>query len=217
MKVFGLILLLLWLMSNMAQAQWQRNFEATVLPPGVVLKWQAFREATDAYFEIEKSIDDNIYYPLALVEAEWGGEEEIELFFLDIDVGAAMYFYRLKILDINGNFKYLPTISVSSQLRNNFMVVSMSDVMITDDVFDIEIEAREIGYLQWKIKKWGGGNWLAEDHQTILPGINSLSLDFQELAGGTYKVHLLMDEEEEVLTVEKIPVKENTRPVVSKQ
>jgi hypothetical protein len=100
------------------------NFTAAVRPDNAVeLKWQTAAEQNSSYFEVEKSDDGQLFYPLTQITA--AGNAPTGKNYGYVDRTASSYnrpiLYRLKMVDKDGSYKQSKTVSI--QLKAGATVV----------------------------------------------------------------------------------------------
>ncbi|HSZ25889.1 MAG TPA: family 16 glycosylhydrolase, partial [Cytophagaceae bacterium] len=77
------------------------------------LTWSTAQELNNSYFIVEKSYDDSTFYPIGTVAGK-GNSSSITVYsIIDTSSAASFAYYRLKQVDINGNFQYSKVITLS--------------------------------------------------------------------------------------------------------
>lgn len=97
-------------------AQWKKS--------DVYLTWVAITESQHTYFLIERSTDTEDFEEIGRVKTK-GVEEELNYSFLDrkaFDASATRYYYRLKTIDIDGNFEYSPLVQIENLREEETLV-----------------------------------------------------------------------------------------------
>ncbi len=101
------------------------TFSANVLSNGIMLKWQTATEVNNYGFEIQRAFSNkNISPSKDLTDSEWkkiafvagnGNTSSPKSYtYLDkISTKTGVYYYRLKQIDVNGEYEYSPVIEVS--------------------------------------------------------------------------------------------------------
>ena len=104
------------------------NVEITALPLTLIsfngenkngttfLHWQTNNEINVSHFEIERSNDGNIFEKIGIVPISARSNYS----FNDSPIGEGNFFYRLKIVDIDGQYKYSNIIKIKSNNTNTF-------------------------------------------------------------------------------------------------
>ncbi|MEZ5014755.1 MAG: hypothetical protein R2794_10735, partial [Chitinophagales bacterium] len=87
------------------------NFEGEWNGRYVALKWQTESEINSNYFEIERSANGS-FLPIGIVQGQGQSAEEHFYSALDENFSLGQNYYRLKLVDNDGNFTYSNTISV---------------------------------------------------------------------------------------------------------
>jgi hypothetical protein len=98
------------------------SFEADCEENLMRLTWSTSSEQNNSHFNIEKSTDAIIYTTIGTVPGS-GNSNVIQHYDFEDHVSYnTNTYYRIKQVDLNGNFTYLPTISVNCMSQNDFQV-----------------------------------------------------------------------------------------------
>jgi hypothetical protein len=95
------------------------SLDATISNTTAQIKWQTIDEENMKSYEIEKSIDGNIFENVGTVQAK--NIAYAKYSFID-EVTTAIAYYRLKNIENNGAFTYSKTVSVSTKINNEIKV-----------------------------------------------------------------------------------------------
>lgn len=92
-----------------------------------LIQWKTAQEINTAYFEIEKSIDANMWQTIGKVNARGNSTTTVDYSFNDdntssILFGATTNYYRIKIVDFNGTERYSSTSVISSNSKANNVI-----------------------------------------------------------------------------------------------
>ncbi|MEO6406235.1 MAG: hypothetical protein ABIY51_02685 [Ferruginibacter sp.] len=95
-----------------------QSFKGTFVNNAIKLSWQTVSEINNAYFELEKSIDGQHFLSLSTVNAS--GLNGAAYQFNDNDINAAaLYYYRLKMVDKDGRYIYSAVIRIYIKNKEN--------------------------------------------------------------------------------------------------
>ena len=97
------------------------SFTATVLDNDVTLSWTTATETNNSGFEIERSVISNevrnlVWETIGFVNGNGTTTEPQTYSFIDKNLSAGKYQYRLKQIDFDGTFEYLPTGQAGSNI-----------------------------------------------------------------------------------------------------
>jgi hypothetical protein len=98
------------------------NFSGLLQNNIAVINWQTADELNTSNFIIERSIDGTHFSPVGNTAAA-GNSSTIKNYNYSDDitaVNASVYYYRLKIIDLNGNFKYSTVVKLTKKGRGFF-------------------------------------------------------------------------------------------------
>jgi hypothetical protein len=98
------------------------DFEAKANDNGTVsLNWASDQESGFDYYSVERSANGESFEEIGKVNSKMTeGQSTTFYSFDDIHVMAPKYFYRLKMVDLDGSFNYSRIITVTSKFRNAF-------------------------------------------------------------------------------------------------
>ena len=89
-----------------------KQFSANAINEKVRLDWVTLSEENSAYFEIERSIDGVEFESIGKVDAMGQSSEEANYFIYDGSPFKGNNYYRLKQVDLDGQFEYSEIVSV---------------------------------------------------------------------------------------------------------
>ncbi|MBX9853115.1 MAG: T9SS type A sorting domain-containing protein [Cytophagaceae bacterium] len=95
------------------------SFKAEKSNKNIVLTWKTGFEKDNDYFLIEKSIDGETFYPIGKVNGSGDLNEAFSYSYEDMNIlQSDILFYRLKQVDINGEYSYshIATVNISDML-----------------------------------------------------------------------------------------------------
>lgn len=164
------------------------SFEAFADGNDVCLKWTTKTELNNSGFEIQRLSHGKSWQKLAFISGAGTSSEPREYIFTDNDLDNENYFYRLKQIDFNGNFKYSEIINVYVSVPKEFILEQnypnpfnpnttikfelpeAGEVTLTiyntlgqkmDEIVNTTLEAGRYTY-QWKADKFASGIYIYE-------------------------------------------------------
>lgn len=88
------------------------DFSGNSLENKIKLSWTTEQEINAHHFEIEKATNDFNFEKIASLSADGNSESRITYHFEDLEPNLGDNFYRLKMVDLGGQFEYSETINV---------------------------------------------------------------------------------------------------------
>jgi len=88
------------------------SFIANVTPAAVELNWTTATELNNYGFEVERRTKDGDFYTIGFVKGNGTTTEVNRYAYIDNNVDAGIYYYRLKQIDYSGAYEYSPEIEV---------------------------------------------------------------------------------------------------------
>ena len=100
------------------------NFTGKNNDIGNQLNWLTANEVALSHFEIERSENAKIFKKIGEVNAKGGPSEKVEYEFFDSQLTSlnSQLFYRLKMMDLDGKFKYSKIINIENKLKTELTV-----------------------------------------------------------------------------------------------
>lgn len=153
------------------------SFTSSIINTSVLLNWTAANEINNYGFEVQRrGINSSEWKRLGFVNAASNGSNQHEYSFADNNVPAGKYYYRLKQIDLNGNFEYF-------SLNNLVEISSPSEFYLSQNYpnpFNPETT------IQYKIPEDGPVNIVIYD----MLGRNVMTLVDEFKVAGLYEIQL---------------------------
>ncbi|NWF90023.1 MAG: SBBP repeat-containing protein [Ignavibacteriaceae bacterium] len=96
------------------------SFSAENLNNKIVLNWTTASETNNAGFEVERSINGKDFSKLVFIPGNGTTTEKHNYSFIDENISAVLYFYRLKQIDLNGTISFSNIVEVDASLPIEF-------------------------------------------------------------------------------------------------
>jgi hypothetical protein len=157
-----------------------QNFNAQLL-------WETANESNSSRFEVERSVDGRNFDHIGTVTANNAGGIS-KYGFIDRDagtVGSSVLYYRLKMLDIDGQYKYSNVVTI---YISNVTTLSVSPNPTTGET-RLMINAASDGTVSWKLRD-NSGRIVMHSSIHLRKGYNNISLNLGSLSGGLYFLHV---------------------------
>ncbi len=164
------------------------TFTAQQKGTGVSLNWSTSQEINNSYFEVQRSADGNTNWE-TIANVTGAGNSQVVRNYSAFDASplSGVNFYRLKQVDIDGNFKYSSIVSVSTNLNTtgisilenpiyNTLTVnfnSPSAQMVTARLFDIT--GKQVSSDTWSVSA-GNSRQIFSNVSGLLQGMYILSI-----------------------------------------
>jgi len=152
-----------------------------------LLKWATASESNNAGFDIEASQDGVRFEKIGFVKGN-GTTNGVKTYsFTDEKVASGLTYYRLKQVDIDGRFEYSKVISVLRK-SDKFNAISVSPNP-ANDVLNIVVETKNDDDLEINLLDVFGET-IKQQKTATQQGLNTKSLNLQDLPNGIYFLHL---------------------------
>ncbi|MEZ4913756.1 MAG: SdrD B-like domain-containing protein [Chitinophagales bacterium] len=177
------------------------RFEGEVQEKGNMLYWVTATEKDNDYFILERSLDGMNFEAIGEVDAVGNSSTPSYYDFLDKEAPIGLAYYRLRAVDIYGVNEIVSHVVLLSREQNYVGVVDVSPVPTLDEVnitYSNDIDAN-VTLIVWDLT----GRVVKQQTADIVAGINTISLDLENLPAGAYLVQVLNQEKSEILKVIK--------------
>lgn len=96
------------------------RFEGILTQKGIALRWQTVQESNSFEFEIEKSKNGRYFETIEIIDAAGDSKQPLDYEFIDTEILDLAY-YRLKMVDLDGSYKYSKSISVANSKKHTLL------------------------------------------------------------------------------------------------
>jgi trimeric autotransporter adhesin len=154
-----------------------------------LLKWKTDNEVNTSHFVVERSIDGTNFNGIGSVAASGNSSTILNYSFNDADAanqGVLTLYYRLKVADANGSFKYSNTISVTLPATKEIITISPNPAF---NELKAAIISTVAGRAAWQVID-NTGRTVLYGNTVLRKGSNNLSLNINQLAAGSYYLHV---------------------------
>lgn len=157
-----------------------------------LLNWKTTNEINTSHFFVERSTDAQYFDQIGRVEANSNGAIEGNYNYNDLDVASLEVqnvFYRLKMYDKNGTYKYSNVIKVTMPTIQSEMAVSPNPAVSEANA---KIIAAESCTADWQVID-NTGRILLHNTTSLKKGRNQLTFNISQLPAGHYYLTLKGD------------------------
>ena len=148
----------------------------------IPILWETANEHNFSGFELQRSLDGAAFIKIAWIPGK-GGQAGASYEYEDKDVRPGItYYYRLKMTDNDGSFKYSPVVSARLDGKGGEpkLYPNPSSGQVTLDWYASAVETLSV-----EVYSETGGRILSREFE-VLEGANQLQLDLQDLPPGLY-------------------------------
>ncbi|MEO6612540.1 MAG: PQQ-dependent sugar dehydrogenase [Chitinophagaceae bacterium] len=154
----------------------------------VLLKWKTENERNTSYFDVERSTDGINFNTIGTVAANGNSLPGNTFNYSQVDqdvvnLGATIFYYRLRMVDQNGAIKYSNIITISLKDISAWIAVSPNPVL---SEVKVNVTAPADGSAQWRLIDIMGKTILQNSTYFKKGSGNLFSVDMSKLATGSY-------------------------------
>ncbi|MFT3912151.1 MAG: T9SS type A sorting domain-containing protein [Ferruginibacter sp.] len=160
------------------------NFDAIAKRPDVLCNWKTMQEQNSSHFIVERSYDAVHFNEAGKVNAKGNSALPTGYNFIDKNAclsGAAYLYYRLKIVDVDGTYKYSSTVKVN--VKYNFALNIYPNPVVDVLTVDLTSLTREDAVITIID---AAGKKMYQKNITIEKGKNTIPINTTFLPGDTY-------------------------------
>ncbi len=148
-----------------------------------LLKWITATEINSDFFEIERSKDGESFEVIGKVDAQGQSTEEVEYAFNDKNVKGNSFYYRLRMVDLDGSYEYSSTVFIKLE-KSLSLNISPNPGR---DIFQITLTENSAENITYQILNLEG-KLIQSDNLNVEGGIFDLNLN--NLASGVYIIQV---------------------------
>lgn len=168
-----------------------------------LLKWRTENEVNTSYFSVERSNDGSNFYAIGRVNAAGNGTSATDYNHTDADASLQtppVVYYRLKIMDRDGQFTY-----------SNIVTVSLSNIVgrvsvypnPTHSAVTTEVVSGTGGNASWQIVD-NSGRVVLNSSVALLKGRNTFVIDLGKLSAGVYYLKIIGGDVDKRIKIQKL-------------
>ncbi len=101
------------------------SFEGETLDNGNLLSWSTATEKNSMSFELQRSYDLNDFETIGTIEAAGNSDRLRNYQFIDYDISTGSVYYRLKMIDLDGEFEYSKNIVLNREGNSSAQSLEM--------------------------------------------------------------------------------------------
>lgn len=153
----------------------------------VILSWQTATEIDFSHFEVERSLDGKQFEAIAKVVGAGNSLEVLDYSYTHTATVKASNYYRLKAVDLTGEYEYSKIILVENNCEGNKEMKAYPNPVGAAQKLQVEIYTENVE-LQLMIKDIKGRVVHTYQIDNVEQGWNTIELDLSTLPSGTYFV-----------------------------
>jgi glucose/arabinose dehydrogenase len=179
------------------------TFKGSLQNNSTLLQWETENENNTSHFVVERSIDGSNFSAIGTVAASGNSSSAIQYSHIDYTInslGASIIYYRLRMVDIDGAFKYSQVITISLADITEKIIVSPNPA--SSEVTAIITTAKE-GKAQWKLLD-NTGRIVLHDVVQLRKGNNNVTISLKKLSTGLYYLSVSGNGIEQVVKLQKL-------------
>lgn len=160
------------------------------------LSWETESEVNFDHYEIERSANGSDYTYAGRVAAQTGSSKKLYDFTDNITaVNGNLFYYRLKMIDIDGKYKYSNVILIRRDARSINGVSVSPNPIVGGNTGTVRITSIAAGKIDMRVIDLTG-KVVLQQQSRVSEGINSISINnLNHLQSGIYTVQVLQNDE----------------------
>ncbi len=184
------------------ECSYQRMLSAEEFPIGILLSWSTSVENNNSMFILEKSDNGTDFQTVGTIRGAGTSTVVKEYHFLDPQALSPKIFYRLNQVDFDGTAHYSEALSINKKIETNVLLVQLSSETVIK-TFDFTVDALKDGGAVLQLVN-GANKIVWQGTKMLTYGLNNISIDLTPFRQGVYKVVVIMDKDEKMLTIRKV-------------
>lgn len=98
-------------------------FEANNVNKGIELKWSTALEINNSHFEIQRSLDGNIFQTIGSIQGAGNSTQIVNYQYIDTNANSNSMYYQLKQVDFDGRFELSDFIHISINHKDSYYLL----------------------------------------------------------------------------------------------
>lgn len=167
------------------------SFTATKQNNDVALQWKTAQETNSRHFDIERSFDGTNFNAIATKAAAGNSNTVLVYNYTDADAAAfgGTVYYRLKLVDIDGSYKYSPIAavnfpSVATRLVRYYPTTVAAGTPLATELISDKNQKMNVQYFD------ANGKLLATGSKNLVQGFNKVDLAIPATAKGAVMIKM---------------------------
>jgi hypothetical protein len=168
------------------------SFEAETKTAGTLISWKTQHETNFSNFELESSKDGVLFERIYNKVGNCSGSEACPYSYTDV-LHNDLNFYRLKMVDKNGEFSYSKIISLDPTSANSSLYNLISSSVMSENLL-VKINSKKKTTAKLVIYSISGSSLVTKNDVSIKEGTNQLNANIDDLAKGVYFFKVYFDD-----------------------
>jgi hypothetical protein len=169
------------------------NFDGVFKNNTTYLNWTADNQVNFSAYDIERSINGVDFASVGVKQRQGTGLEKQQYQFADdlSSVNSDVFFYRLKMVDIDGRYNYSNVVMVKkSDIKQGGLLLSPNPVS-SNGVATVRFQAKTKGFVEFRVVDLSG-RVVLKQQATVYDGTNSINIaNLNKLQSGTYVLQMI--------------------------
>lgn len=164
------------------------SMEATLSSKIIHFRWAVEREEKGAYFQIEKSTDNETWRKVSQVKSIGNHNERHTYEVSEINFAEGAHeFFRIKRVDNSGKESVLDVVNINHPVLTNMLLVPVQGK--ANKLMTLSYDSKISGYVNISVVN-GDGELAFEVQQEVIEGYNRLELNIKLFDAGDYVVRI---------------------------
>jgi hypothetical protein len=164
--------------------------------------WEVMNEVDFSHYELERSSDGLSFSKIYTTDANCFSNESCNYMYKDINHVKTVY-YRLKMIDNDGSYKYSHIVSLDENGSNTVNYTLLSSY-ISDDLLSVSINAKRKTTANYLLYNTAGKVVLTDKNSSINTGYNENVMNMSSLTSGVYILKIYLENDEKILSAKII-------------
>lgn len=169
---------------------------------GAMIQWDVTNERNFSHYELERSNDAVNFTKIYSVEGNCSGKNTCTYSYKDVNHNQTVY-YRLKMVDSNGDYRYSTIVSVDGSPSNS-TDYDLISTFVFEDELQVKLNSRKKTSAHFALYNIAGKMVVSEKNVTIKNGFNQKNIHLRNLADGIYVLKVYLENSDKVISAKVI-------------
>jgi len=162
------------------------------------ITWKVENERNFARYELERSTDATSFTKIYEINGNCTGDAPCSYVYKDVNQTKTVY-YRLKMVDTDGEFKYSSIISLD-EISSNSSDFNLVSTLVFEDELQIKLNSKKKTSANFVLYNIAGKAVYTEKSVAIKNGFNQKNIDLNKLSNGVYILKIYIEGDEHVIS-----------------
>jgi len=162
------------------------------------ITWKVTNERNFAQYELERSSDATTFTKIYEIDGNCTNDNACSYVYKDVNQNKTVY-YRLKMIDLDGEFKYSSIISLD-EISSNSSDYNLISTLVFEDELQVKLNSKKKASANFVLYNIAGKAVYSEKEVFLKNGFNQKNIDLNKLSNGVYILKIYIEGDQNVIS-----------------